>query len=493
MFQGTGSDVGKSLLVAGLCRAYSNRGLRVRPFKPQNMSNNAAVTADGKEIGRAQALQAIACRVPPSVHMNPVLLKPQTDVGAQVVVHGQVLQNATARSYRSLKPQLLPKTIASLHTLATDADLLLIEGAGSPAEVNLRAGDIANMGFAEAAGLPVVLVGDIDRGGVIAAIAGTHTVLSPADRRHLRGYVINKFRGDPSLFTPALDIIHGHTNWPCFGVIPWFAAAAKLPPEDGVALANRASLQSFDQAMRCLKVCVLTYPRIANYDDIDPLLNDPAVDVDFLHPGTAIPGDADLVILPGSKATLADLKALKAQRWDVDLYAHANRGGAILGICGGYQMLGNTIADPLGIEGPPQTCTGLGLLNVHTTMAAEKTLCAITLQTRDGHTVQGYEMHMGETTGADRNHHWFEGTTPSAPNEGISLPHRPIMGTYVHGLLHNDAFRTAFLQHLAPTYVAQLRQDQTTDTVLDDLAAHLETHMDLDALYHHIAQPLGGV
>ena len=294
MLQGTGSDVGKTVLVAGLCRLAANRGLRVRPFKPQNMSNNAAVSDDGGEIGRAQWLQAMAARVPSSVHMNPVLLKPQTDNGSQIVVQGQVYGQARARDYQRLKPELLGKVLESFAAVRADADIVIVEGAGSPAEINLRAGDIANMGFARAADVPVVLVGDIDRGGVIASIAGTHLILPPEDRAMVTGYVINKFRGDVSLFDSGITSIAGFTGWPCFGVVPWLKHAARLPAEDSVTLERLAKGEG-----RALKVAVPVTPRIANFDDFDALAAEPSVELVFVRPGEHMPRDAGLIVLAG--------------------------------------------------------------------------------------------------------------------------------------------------------------------------------------------------
>src|SRR5882724_9533091 len=303
MIQGTGSDVGKSLIVAALARAFTRRGLRVRPFKPQNMSNNAAVTADGGEIGRAQALQARAARVPPSVHMNPVLLKPQSDVGAQVVVQGKVLGNAKAREYQGLKPRLLGAVLESFGRLAAECDLVLVEGAGSASEVNLRANDIANMGFARAADVPVALIGDIDRGGVIASLVGTKAVIESDDAALVRGFLVNKFRGDPALFASGMAAITHATGWPPLGLIPFFPDARLLPAEDALAL-DRA-LPPKPHAR--IRVAVPILPHIANFDDLDPLEAEPAVELVKVRPGAALPGDADLVILPGSKATIADL------------------------------------------------------------------------------------------------------------------------------------------------------------------------------------------
>ncbi|HET7594561.1 MAG TPA: cobyric acid synthase, partial [Stellaceae bacterium] len=396
MLQGTGSDVGKSLLVAGLGRALTRRGLAVRPFKPQNMSNNAAVTADGGEIGRAQALQARACGVKPTTDMNPVLLKPQSERGAQVVVEGRILATASARDYQSLKPQLLPRALAAFARLAADADIVLVEGAGSAAEINLRQGDIANMGFAAAAELPVLLVGDIDRGGVIAALAGTQALLEPPERARLKGYIINKFRGDPQLFDSGIAILRERTGLDCLGVVPFFARASDLPAEDGMALDGWRKPVPRAGALR---IAVPRLPRIANFDDLDPLRAEAGVALDLVPPGRALPL-CDLVLLPGSKATLADLATLRAEGWDIDISAHARRGGHVLGICAGYQMLGLRVADPEGIEGPPTEAPGLGLLDVETVLTAEKLLAEIDgVDIASGAPVRGYEMHVGRTTG----------------------------------------------------------------------------------------------
>src|SRR5712675_930601 len=376
MFQGTGSDVGKSLIVAGLARAFANRGLKVLPFKPQNMSNNAAVTADGGEIGRAQALQARAARVPASVHMNPVLLKPQSEIGSQVVVQGKVLGNARAREYQSMKPKLLGAVLESFGTLAAEADLVLVEGAGSASEVNLRAADIANMGFARAADVPVVLLGDIDRGGVIASLVGTKAVIEPADAAMIVGFIVNRFRGDPTLFDDGMKTIARLTGWRALGLVPFFEAAHRLPAEDALGLGVSGS-SGPEEHERPRRIAVLAYPRIANFDDFDPLRLEPAVDLVFVRPGEALPGDTALVILPGSKATIADLAALRAAGWDIDLQAHVRRGGRVLGICGGYQMLGRTVADPHGIEGPPSKVEGLGLFDVDTILEGDKVLVEV--------------------------------------------------------------------------------------------------------------------
>ncbi len=476
MFQGTGSDVGKSLLVAGLCRAFANRGLRVRPFKPQNMSNNAAVTADGGEIGRAQALQALAARVPLSVHMNPVLLKPQSEIGAQVVVQGKVAGTARAREYYDWKPKLLESVLDSFAIVGDDADLVLVEGAGSPAEVNLRAADIANMGFADAAGVPVVLIGDIDRGGVIAQVVGTYAVISESDRAHLAGFVINKFRGDPSLFDDGMKIIAEQTGLKPLGLVPYFADARVLPKEDAMALDNRGAVDSGD-----IVIAVPRLPRIANFDDLDPLAAEPDVRVDIIEMGTALPGDADIVLLAGSKATLADLKALREAGWDIDIAAHHRRGGLVVGLCGGYQMLGRTLADPDGIEGAPETADGLGLLDVSTVIGGDKSLLEVAGSERlTGAAVSGYEMHMGRTTGADTQRPWL--TMNDGRTDGAVSADGRVMAGYLHGIFASDDFRHAFLARLRDGRSSDIDYAARVDAALDGLAAHLEMHMDLDGL-----------
>jgi len=477
MLQGTGSDVGKSLLTAGLARAYTRRGLAVRPFKPQNMSNNAAVTADGGEIGRAQALQARACGVAPSVHMNPVLLKPQTEHGAQVVVQGKVHGTAAARDYQVLKASLLPAVLDSFARVGAGADLVLVEGAGSPAEVNLRAGDIANMGFAEAADVPVVLIGDIDRGGVIASVVGTWTLLPEAERARLAGIIINKFRGDVSLFDEGLAVIGRETGLACFGVVPYFAEARALPAEDALGVEGTPVPDARNGA---LKVAVPVLSRIANFDDLDPLLAEPDVAVDFVRPGTALPGDADLVVLPGSKATLADLAFLRAQGWDIDIAAHLRRGGQVLGLCGGYQMLGRSLRDPDGLEGAPGEAQGLGLLEVETELSGDKTLVQVAgKEIASGAAVRGYEMHVGATQGPDLARPMLE--LSGRPEGAVSADGR-VMGCYLHGIFAADGFRHAFLSRLRDREVSGVAYEAGIERTLDLLAEHLETHLDLDGL-----------
>jgi adenosylcobyric acid synthase len=475
MFQGTGSSVGKSLLVAGLARALTMRGLSVRPFKPQNMSNNAAVTAEGGEIGRAQALQARAARVAPSVHMNPVLLKPQSETGAQVVVQGRVHANAAARAYQAMKPSLMPYVLDSFRHMAREADIVLVEGAGSASEVNLRQNDIANMGFARATDTPVVVIGDIDRGGVIASLVGTHTVIDPADAAMVRGFVVNRMRGDKTLFADGMAAIARHTGWAPIGLVPFFAQAMRLPQEDALDLAERVGKGQG----RTLRIAVPLLPRIANFDDLDPLAAESDVALSLVPCGTALPA-CDLVILPGSKATIADLAALRSEGWDIDIAAHLRRGGRVLGLCGGYQMLGRVIADPDGIEGPAGRVAGLGLLDVETVLLPAKHLREVTGVTlADAAPFRGYEMHMGVTTGADaaRPLMRFE----DGRLDGALSGDGRVSGTYVHGLFADDRQRNAFLARMGA--VPGLRNHEAEiESVLDGLAAHLETHLDIDLL-----------
>ena len=474
MVQGTGSDVGKSLIVAGLCRAFARRGLRVRPFKPQNMSNNAAVTADGGEIGRAQALQARAAGVPASVHMNPVLLKPQSETGAQVVVQGRVAGTAGAREYQAWKPRLMAAVLDSFAGLRGEADLVLVEGAGSASEVNLRAGDIANMGFARATGTPVVLVGDIDRGGVIASLVGTRAVIAPEDAAMVAGFLVNRFRGDPALFAEGMATIARATGWAALGLVPHFPEAARLPAEDILGLRGEAARPG------TLVIAVPRLPRIANFDDLDPLRAEPGVSVVLVEPGRALLGDAALVLLPGSKATIDDLLFLRAEGWDVDLRAHVRRGGTVLGLCGGYQMLGTEVDDPAGIEGAPRRVAGLGLLDVATVMSARKRLAAVTGRAAaDGAPFAGYEMHVGETTGPDAARPWLH-LADGRPDGATSADGR-VAGTYVHGLFAHDAYRAAFLARLGTAATAE-PYEAGLDGVLDRLADHLEAHVDCKRL-----------
>jgi adenosylcobyric acid synthase len=477
MIQGTGSDVGKSLLVAGLARAFVRRGLRVAPFKPQNMSNNAAVTKDGAEIGRAQALQARAARVEPSADMNPVLLKPQGAAGAQVVVRGKVAGAARAREYQDWKPRLMPAVLESYERLRATADLVLVEGAGSAAEINLRANDIANMGFARRVDAPVVLVGDIDRGGVIAQIVGCKAVLDPDDAALIEGFIVNKFRGDPTLFDEGMRFIAERSGWPSFGLVPFFEPAARLPSEDSFGL--RASVKA-KEGGEGVTIAVPLLPNIANFDDLDPLKSEPCVRLIFVPPGEPLPAEARLVILPGSKATIADLAAFRAAGWHIDLAAHLRRGGRAFGICGGYQMMGRVIDDPLGLEGPPGAVEGLGLLEVATVFAAEKVLTQVSGVTlAEGAPFDGYEMHAGRTEGADRARPLLR--FADGREDGAASADGLCSGVYVHGFFADDRLRAAFLNGIGAR-ASGVRYEAAIEETLDGLAEHLEGHVDLDRL-----------
>jgi len=479
MFQGTGSDVGKSLIVAGLARALTNRGLGVRPFKPQNMSNNAAVTVDGGEIGRAQALQARAARTDPVTDMNPVLLKPQGNLGAQIVVQGKVRGAAKAAEFQSIKPGLMAPVIESFDRLRRDAcDIVLVEGAGSAAEVNLRVNDIANMGFARAVGLPVALIGDIDRGGVIASLVGTKHVIDPDDAALICGFLVNRFRGDPVLFEDGMSRIAEATGWQPFGLVPHFPDAARLPAEDALGLRSAGA----EKTGATIRVVVPVLPHISNFDDLDPLEAEPDVEIRRVWPGEALPGDADLVILCGSKSTIADLAALRAAGFDTDILAHVRRGGSVLGICGGFQMLGSRIGDPDGIEGEAMTVEGLGLLEIETVLAGRKHLEQVAGTCRHGRAIRGYRMHMGETRGPALAQP-FARLDDGCDDGAVGADGR-VTGTYLHGLFADDAQRAAWIARLGGR-ASGLSYETSVDTVLDALGAHLETHLDIDAILSH--------
>jgi len=478
MFQGTGSDVGKTVLVAGLCRALKIRGLKVAPFKPQNMSNNAAVAKadeDEGEIGRGQWLQALACGIEPTVHMNPILLKPQSEIGSQVVVQGQVTGNAKAREYLSLKPQLLGSVMQSFKCICESSDIVLIEGAGSPAEINLRDGDIANMGFAEIANVPVVLIGDIDRGGVIASIVGTHAILPDADRAHIAGYLINKFRGDISLFDEGLELITQFSGWPSFGVLPWVEAVKHLPDEDSVALDKLES-----DLPDGFRIVVPAMGKIANFDDLDPLKVEPGVALQFIRKGDAFPDKVDMVVLPGSKSTIADMQELRENGWEEPIRRFAANGGLVIGVCGGYQILGKKISDPKGLEGDVPEIEGLGLLNVETDLLPEKKVQTFEpVSCEFGCELSGYEIHMGYTDGPDcaRPMVSFDGRFDGAISASGN-----VRGCYLHGLFGADAYRHALLKECGFEAQRGVSYAAIVDSALDELAAAMEHHLDIDGL-----------
>ena len=473
MFQGTGSNVGKSILVAGLCRAAFNRGINVAPFKPQNMSNNAAVTEDGGEIGRAQALQAMACNLPFHTDMNPILLKPETETGSQVIVQGHRHSTLKAREYDELKPQLIKPVLESFERLKAQYDVVLVEGAGSPAEINLRENDIANMGFAIAGNVPVILIGDIDRGGIIPQIVGTSNVLPKDDRQKVQGFIVNKFRGDKLLFDDGYKIIENQSGWPGFGVLNYFPDAWKLPAEDALDVQTMSTPGQ-------LKIVCLCLSRMANFDDLDPLAQENDIELKMLKAGQAIPGDANLVLIPGSKSTRGDLKYLREQGWDIDLYAHYRRGGHILGLCGGYQMLGKQIDDPNGLDGPAGSTEGLGLLDVNTEMLPEKTLRKVTATHAETNlAVSGYEIHLGKTKGEDCKQPFaYLDKEP----EGACSKDGRISGSYLHGLFSSDDFRSAFLEKLGAPSGGDLKYEKNLNDVLNKLANHIEDQLDVNAL-----------
>ena len=475
MFAGTGSDVGKSLIVAGLARALSERGLAVRPFKPQNMSNNAAVTADGGEIGRAQALAgARRARAAERAHESGAAQAAERDRragrGAGPRFRQRQGRRLSAHEARSFAVRCW-KASAGCALRPTSC---WWKAPAAPPKSICALNDIANMGFARAADVPVVLIGDIDRGGVIASLVGTKAVLAPDDAALIRGFIVNKFRGDAALFASGMTQIAQATGWEPLGLVPHFAAARLLPAEDALALDQRPRAK----AKARVRIAVPILPHIANFDDLDPLDAEPAVELIRVRPGGALPGDAELVVLPGSKATIADLAALRAAGFDIDIAAHRRRGGIVLGICGGYQMLGRTIADPDGIEGPPATVEGLGLLDVATTLAAEKRLEPVDGIAHDGVPFAGYEMHMGVTQGADCARP-FARLTDGTPEGAVSADGR-VIGTYVHGLFGDDRQRAAWLARFSAT--ATTNYDDVIERTLDALAAHLATHLDIDRL-----------
>ena len=478
MFQGTGSDVGKTVLVAGLCRALTRRGLKVMPFKPQNMSNNAAVANadEGQgEIGRGQWLQALACGVEPSVHMNPVLLKPQSQIGSQIVVQGKVWGNVKAREYLDLKPKLMAAVMESYSRVKEEADIVLVEGAGSPAEINLRAGDIANMGFATEAKVPVILIGDIDRGGVIASIVGTHTILGDEDRQMIAGYLINKFRGDISLFDDGLKLITDFSNWPSFGILPWVDAIKRLPAEDSVALDKLEG-----EMPEGFRIVVPAMGKIANFDDLDPLRAEPGVALQFIRKDDPFPEKVDMVVLPGSKSTIADMQELRDNGWERPIKSFAEAGGVVIGVCGGYQMLGKKISDPKGLEGDVPEIEGLGLLNVETDLLPEKTVQTFEpMSCEFGCELSGYEIHMGYTDGPDcaRAMVNFDGRFDGAISRDGN-----VRGCYLHGLFSADTYRKELLKQCGFEADEGLSYAASVDLALDELATAMEKHLDIDGL-----------
>ena len=483
MLQGTGSDVGKSVITAALCRLARRRGFNVAPFKPQNMSNNAAACPDGGEIGRAQALQARAAGLASHVDMNPVLLKPQTDRTSQVVVHGKAVKAVDAKDYFSRRKVLANAVSESFERLAQQYDLIIVEGAGSPAEINLRAGDIANMGFARTANVPVVLIGDIDKGGVIASVVGTKAVLDPDDAALIKGFLINKFRGDPQLFVDGVGAIENRTGWPCFGVIPWLSAVSRLPAEDAVTLSKPANISSGSY-----KIAAPMLSRIANFDDADPLRFEDGIDFQWIAPGSSLPRDADAVILFGTKSTIGDLAFLRDQGWDHDIIAHARAGGRVIGICGGYQMLGKRIIDKEGVDGSAGEVDGLGLLEVETVMTGEKQVTPVTGACAiSGITISGYEIHIGKTTGPDTQRPF---ALLSDNQDGARSADGLIEGAYIHGAFASDEFRKSWLRRIGASPNEELKYEAAVDAALDQLADDVEKSLDVDSIFELASKPL---
>lgn len=473
MVQGCSSDAGKSTLVTALCRWAYRRGVKVAPFKPQNMALNSAVTVDGGEIGRAQAVQAQACGLAPRIDFNPVLLKPSTDVGAQVIVHGHVVASMDARDYHAYKRIAFDAVMASHRRLADSYEVVMVEGAGSPAEINLRDRDIANMGYAEAVDCPVLLVADIDRGGVFAHLVGTLALLAPSERERIAGFVINRFRGDLTLLQPGLDWLERYTGKPVLGVLPYLHGL-HLEAED--ALPSQRENRSQTSSLR---VVVLALPRISNHTDVDALRAHPDVDVHIAGPGEALPA-CDLLILPGSKSTRADLAWLREQQWDIAIARHLRYGGKVLGICGGLQMLGRTVHDPEGVEGTPGSSAGLGWLELETTLASDKQLHRVTgrLAFADA-VVQGYEIHCGVSRGAALAHPFAR--LDDGRMDGARSADEQVIGTYLHGLFDHPQALSALLRwagwrDATPLDVGALRE-ASIERLADVVEAHLDTRL----------------
>ena len=489
MIQGTTSDAGKSTLVAGLCRLARRAGARVAPFKPQNMALNSAVTVDGGEIGRAQALQAVAAGIEAHTDLNPVLLKPTSDRGAQVIIHGKARMNLDARAYHDYKPVAFEAVLESYARLQASYDTIFVEGAGSPAEVNLRERDIANMGFAEAVNCPVVLVADIDRGGVFAHLTGTLACLSASEQARVRGFIINRFRGDISLLKPGLDWLEAKTGKPVLGVVPYLHGLT-LDAEDMLPRELRAAHSG--DAAKMLRVVVPVLPHISNHTDFDALRAHPQVDFHYVRAG-GTPPPADLIILPGSKNVQGDLAFLRAQGWDVVLQRHLRYGGRVIGICGGMQMLGREVADPHGVEGPPVTVAGLGWLDFSTTLTRDKTLKNVTGQLALEHAsgaadVAGYEIHMGETQGPalDSPALLLNDEQGGSRPDGAMSADGQILATYVHGLFDTPAALGALLAWAGLAGAEEVDYPALREASLDRLADTLAEHLDLARLFGSI-------
>ncbi|AMG02087.1 cobyric acid synthase [Vibrio mimicus] len=476
MVQGTTSDAGKSVLVAGLCRVLARRAIKVAPFKPQNMALNSAVTPDGGEIGRAQAVQAQACGIAPSVHMNPVLLKPNSDTGAQVILQGRALSNMEANAYHDYKKVAMDTVMDSFQRLQNDYEAVMIEGAGSPAEINLRANDIANMGFAEKADVPVIIVADIDRGGVFAHLYGTLALLSETEQARVKGFVINRFRGDIALLQSGLDWLEQKTGKPVIGVLPYLHGF-DLEAEDAISAHQTLS------ADRQLRVAVPVFTRISNHTDFDPLRLNPNIDFRYVGQGESLSG-ADLIILPGTKSTRADLAYLRSQGWDKEILRHMRLGGKVMGICGGFQMLGKWVHDPLGIEGDAGSSEGLGLFAMETELTAEKRLTNVqgTLML-DGQEViaQGYEIHAGRSTWAEDQKSPILLSDGSV--DGLVSDCNQLFGTYLHGIFDRPETALRVCQWAGAAEIEQYDHRAVQERAIDRIADAIEEHLDLKLLW----------
>ncbi|MHB8453665.1 MAG: cobyric acid synthase [Acidiferrobacterales bacterium] len=473
MIQGTTSDAGKSALVTGLCRVLARRGQRVAPFKPQNMALNSAVTVDGGEIGRAQAVQAQACGLEPHTDMNPVLLKPNTDIGAQVIVHGRALASMNARAYHDYKTMAFRAVMESYERLCRQYDVLIVEGAGSPAEINLRDRDIANMGFAEAVDCPVLLIADIDRGGVFAHLVGTLALLSASEQARVAGFVINRFRGDLDLLMPGVKWLEARTGKPVLGILPYLQGL-HLEAEDALPRARNGAASH-----QALRVLVPALPRISNHTDFDPLRLHPQVDFRYVGPGEDIPG-ADLIILPGSKSVRADLAWLHAHGWVEALQRHLRYGGKLIGLCGGFQMLGQAIHDPLGLEGDPGTSTGLQWLEVATTLEAGKQLRRVRgVLSLENAEVSGYEIHHGVTHGPALTH---PAVHLADNHDGAISDDNRILGTYLHGLFDTPAACAALLRWAGLSEVVAFDYPDQRAHGIERLADAVERHLDMHCI-----------
>lgn len=469
MVQGTTSDAGKSTLVTALCRWVVRQGVPVVPFKPQNMALNSAVTAEGGEIGRAQAVQAQAANLAPHTDMNPVLLKPNSDTGSQVIIHGRAVTSMNAVAYHDYKAIAMQAVLASHARLSAAYPVVMVEGAGSPAEINLRANDIANMGFAEAVDCPVLLIADINRGGVFAHLVGTLELLSPSEQARVKGFIINRFRGDIALLQPGLDWLEARTGKPVVGVLP-YVMDLHLEAEDGI------DQRQIDKAEQVLNVVVPVLPRISNHTDFDPLRLHPQVDLQFVGPGQAIPA-ADLIILPGSKSVRSDLAYLRANGWDTAIARHLRYGGKVLGICGGLQMLGEQVHDPLGLEGPEGSSDGLGLLAFSTTLEAEKQLRNVRGRlVLEEAPVSGYEIHAGVTRGAALAQPAVR--LDDGRSDGACSDDGQILGTYLHGLFETPAACSAVLRWAGLQDVQEVDYHGLRERDIERLADLVEQHLD---------------